>query len=140
MTDTKPYWNARFANPPSEAIRRTSLLLYGLHITLGIFLASCEDLFEKTLVRKSRKLAKKLIGRNSEPFHLVHSDICGPIGIPLVGNAKHFVNLLDDTLNRSAVCFIHTKNLTEICCRRYDRRTGICSGDPCKRFPNSSGK
>ena len=39
---------------------------------------------------------KRVSLRNVEPLQLVHSDMCGPIPIMLMGGALYFVTFIDD--------------------------------------------
>ena len=49
--------------------------------------------WKNILTRVSFPISNK---RSSHPFHLIHSDIWGPLAIPNVFGARWFVSLIDD--------------------------------------------
>ncbi len=48
--------------------------------------------------------------RASEPFEIVHSDVCGPMHVNSFGNSRYFVTFIDDYSRFTHVYFIKTKD------------------------------
>ena len=46
----------------------------------------------------------------SEPFKLVHSDICGPMPVPSLGGSRYHVSFIDDYSRYTFVYFMKNKN------------------------------
>jgi transposase InsO family protein len=44
------------------------------------------------------------------PFHLVHSDLCGPLSSPSFSRCKHFLNFIDDFSRHTWVYFLKLKS------------------------------
>lgn len=61
---------------------------------------------------ESLKKADKEMCRTLEPLELMYSDVCGPVGIPSIGNANYFVTPYDDASEIYLVQFVSTNDQT----------------------------
>jgi transposase InsO family protein len=48
--------------------------------------------------------------RATEPFELVHSDVCGPMSVNSIGGSRYFVTFIDDYTRYTYVYFIKHKD------------------------------
>lgn len=106
--------NNSFGHPPEAAISRKVLLVKNLEKRTYHVPTACELCLENKSKRDRRNIADKLISGTRKTLKLVHSDLCGPIGIHLVGKARYFVTLYDDAFSVSAVWFVQTEDQIEI--------------------------
>ena len=60
--------------------------------------------------KQQRKFARVPVQRASEPFELVHSDMCGPISIPSHSGARYFILYIDDYSRYTWVYFLADKS------------------------------
>lgn len=112
LTANQVDWHGRFAHAPCTEINRTASLVTGIKKVVEHLTSDCEAFMENKSTRVSRKQADNTRRSNREPLNLVHSDYCGPIGIPLVGKAKYFVTLYYGITAVSIIRFIQNKDQT----------------------------
>ena len=53
---------------------------------------------------------KRVAKRATEPFELVHSDVCGPLSVNSIGGSRFFVTFIDDYSRYTYVYFIERKD------------------------------
>ena len=56
------------------------------------------------------KFPKGVAKRATEPFELVHSDVCGPMSVISIGGSKYFVTFIDDFSRYTYVYFVKHKD------------------------------
>lgn len=64
--------------------------------------------------KQQRRFEKRPVKRASEPFELVHSDLCGPISVPSHGGAKYFIVYVDDFSRHTWVFILPDKSSTTV--------------------------
>lgn len=64
--------------------------------------------------KQQRKFARLPVQRASEPFELVHSDMCGPIAVSSHGGARYFILYIDDYSRYTWVYFLSDKSSTTV--------------------------
>ena len=57
-----------------------------------------------------RKYPSGVAKRATEPFEMVHSDICGPMSVNSIGGSRYFVTFIDDYTRYTYVYFIKHKD------------------------------
>lgn len=64
--------------------------------------------------KQQQKFARLPVQRASQPFELVHSDMCGPITVPSHGGARYFIVYIDDYSRYTWVYFLSDKSATTV--------------------------
>jgi len=95
--------------------------------------------------KQQRRFERRPVKRASEPFELVHSDLCGPISVPSHSGAKYFIVYVNDYSRRAWVFFLPDKSSTTVTSRFQEFTAWIWTNfDPLKykirRFRCDNGK
>lgn len=64
--------------------------------------------------KHQRKIARVPVERTTQPFQLVHSDLCGPILPESVSGFRYFIVYIDDFSRMAWVYFLRTKSAVEV--------------------------
>ena len=112
--ETAQLWHARFGHLGLDGLRK----LVSNDMTVGL---SCtkEDLKNESLRdcidcakgKQTRSPFPKVSARRAEElFELIHSDVCGPMPHPSLGNGRYFVTFIDDKSRFVMVYILHSKD------------------------------
>ena len=64
--------------------------------------------------KQEQRFIRKPVARTTQPFELIHSDLCGPITPPSHSGKRYFIVYIDDYSRTAFTYFLHTKTATEI--------------------------
>lgn len=64
--------------------------------------------------KQEQRFIRKPVARTTQPFVLIHSDLCGPITPPSRSGKSYFIVYIDDYSRTAFTYFLHTKTATEI--------------------------
>ena len=64
--------------------------------------------------KQEQKFIWKPVSRTTQPFELIHSDLCGPINPPSHSGKRYFIVYIDEYSRTAFTYFLHTKTATEI--------------------------
>ena len=81
--------------------------------------------------KHQRKITREAAPRTTEPFQLIHSDLCGPISPESASGLRYFILYIDDFSRMTWVYFLRSKASVEVVSvfQEFQARIG-------KRFPN----
>ena len=64
--------------------------------------------------KQEQRFIRKPVARITQPFELIHSDLCGLISPPSHSGKRYFIVYIDDYSHTAFTYFLHTKIATEI--------------------------
>ena len=64
--------------------------------------------------KQEQKFIRKPVSRTTQPFELIHSDLCGPITPSSHSGKRYFIVYIDDYSRTAFTYFLNTKTATEI--------------------------
>ena len=77
--------------------------------------------------------------RASEPFELVHSDVCGPMPVPSFGGSRYFVTFIDDYSRHTFVYFMKNKSEVLEKFKEFNSYAVNATGKPIKILRSDNG-
>ena len=98
------------------------LNVYSVRMVVGKEDMQGDDMFSVNCpvcvnTKQQRRFERRPVKQAAEPFELVHSDLCGPISVPLHGGAKYFIVYVDDYSRHTWVFFLPDKSSTTVTSR-----------------------
>lgn len=91
-----------------QALKNEELI--GLNFSANETLPECDVCVQAKLHRIPAPTRNKNSRRTNDLLEIVHSDVCGPIQTPSLGNKRYFVTFIDDYSRYCKVYLIKTKN------------------------------
>ena len=87
-----------------------------LNLPLSLMWNNLEVGFCKVCIesKQEQRFIRKPVARTTQPFELIHSDLCGPISPPSHSGKRYFIVYIDDYSRTAFTYFLHTKTATEI--------------------------
>ena len=77
--------------------------------------------------------------RASEPFELVHSDVCGPMPVPSFGGSRYFVTFIDNYSRHTFVYFMKNKSEVLEKFKEFNNYAVNATGKPIKILRSDNG-
>ena len=114
-------WHQRLGHIYLERVKRL-LSLYRLDFeteeqSMPAICATCiKAKHQRTYIRKPARRAER-------PFELIHSDLCGPIQVPSLSDARYFIIYVDDHTRHVWVYFLKSKKAEEVTFRFQEFKT-----------------
>ena len=85
------------------------------------------------------KYPKGKAQRATEPFELVHSDVCGPMSVNSIGGSRYFVTSTDDYTRYTYIYFVKHKNEVLAKFKEFVNMVKNCTGKNVKTFRTDNG-
>ena len=85
------------------------------------------------------KYPKGQAQRTTEPFELVHSDVCGPMSVNSIGGSRYFVTFTDDYTRYTYIYFVKHKNEVLAKFKEFVNMVKNCTGKNVKTFRTDNG-
>jgi transposase InsO family protein len=113
ISDNAKLWHARFGHLNYDALSKLvdDEMVEGLSCSSQEFKAAKAAVCEPCMIGKStRQPFPKNAVQSTEPLQLLHMDLCGPMHIPSIGNARYILTIVDDYSRFSIVKFLLHKS------------------------------
>ena len=131
-------WHYRYGNLGMDSVTK----LMKDDMVVGMDNTTDEDtVCEGCIMGKQHgtKYPKGKAQRATEPFELVHSDVCGPMSVNSIGGSRYFVTFTDDYTRYTYIYFVKHKDEVLAKFKEFVNMVKNCTGKNVKTFRTDNG-
>lgn len=135
-----PLWHSRLAHISADAVLHTTKAVDGMSMAgehpRKQLAAMCDSCVAGKQTRQPFPMSRST---TTAPLELVHTDVCGPMPVPSLGNAKYFVTVVDDKSDYKEAITIASKSDAGPAVRDTIARWEAQTGQRMKRWRSDRG-